>query len=165
MQSTSHFLGSGYTDVVSLYNLFWNTCPGESSLTLSGRGSQDLFVLLNILPNTNSSDMAYYKYIFWNLFSSLNSRVEVLEDKGCASFISISSAYGVELGRSSWLENVFWMNDKYCPSYVSRIYGLHVHQPHTLQSTDPLQEDPHKYLQPKWYPKFPDKNKTCFGEK
>lgn len=107
MQSTRHFLGSGYTDVVSLYNLFWNACLGESSLTLSGRGSQDLSVLPNILPNTHSSDMSYYKYIFWYLFSSLNSRVEVLEDKGCVSFISISSAYGIGAVRSRWLENVF----------------------------------------------------------
>ena len=35
------------------------------------------------------------------------------------------------------------MNDKYCPSYVSRIHGLHAHQPHTLHSSDPLPEDPH----------------------
>lgn len=105
--------------------------------------AKDISVLPNILPNTYSSDMAYYKYIFWYLFSSQNSRVEVLEDKGCASFISITSVYGVGPGKSRWLENVFWMNDKYCPSYVSRIHGLHVHQPHTLHSSDPLPEDPH----------------------
>lgn len=145
------------------------TCSGMHVLGslywLSGRGSQDLSVLLNILPNTHSSDMAYYKYIFWYLFSSPNSRVEVLEDKVCVSFISISSVYGVGPVRSRWLENIFWMNDKYCPSYVSRIHGLHAHQPHTLQSTDPLPEDPHKHLLSKWYPKFPDKNRICFGEK
>ena len=140
-------------------------CMSWGVLTDSLRQRQPGSFCATKLPNTHSSDMAYYKYIFWYLFSSLNSRVEVLEDKGCVSFISISSAYGVGPVRSRWLENVFWMNDKYCPSYVSRIHGLHAHQPHTLQSTDPLPEDPFKHLLSKWYPKFPDKNRICFGEK
>lgn len=111
-------------------------------------------------PNSHSSDMAYYKYVLWYLFSSVNSRIEVFEVRGCASFISVSLVFRVGLARKRWLVSVFWINDSMCPSYVPRRNVLHAHWPYSLQNICMPPEDPHTHLLSKEFPKCLHQNEA-----
>lgn len=91
--------------------------------------------------------MVYYKYVLWYLFPSLHSRIEVLEEKGCASFISVSLVHKVVPGME-WMAGKWFLNehDKCCLSDVSGRHRLHTQGPCVLQNTGVSPEDPWRHL-------------------
>lgn len=96
----------------------------------------------------------------FGISSSVNSRIEVFEVRGCASFISVSLVFRVGLARKRWLVSVFWMNDSMCPSYVPRRNVLHAHWPYSLQNICMPPEDPHTHLLSKEFPKCLHQNEA-----